>query len=91
MIDKENVTQFAQDNRIPFTTYKSLCHNQAITELIQEELNKINKTLAQVEKLKKFRLIDVELTSEDPELTATMKLKRKYVSENFHSLIAEMY
>lgn len=91
MIDKENVTQFAQDNRIPFTTYKSLCHNQAITELIQQELDKINKTLAQVEKLKKFRLIDVELTSEDPELTATMKLKRKYVSENFSDLITEMY
>jgi len=58
--------------------------------LIQEELNKINKTLAQVKKLKKFRLIGVELTSENLELTATMKLKRKYVSENFNGLITEM-
>ena len=58
--------------------------------MIQEELNKINKTLAQVKKLKKFRLIGVELTSENLELTATMKLKRKYVSENFNGLITEM-
>jgi len=59
--------------------------------LIQEELDKINKTLAQVKKLKKFSLIVVELTSEDLELTATKKLKRKYVSESFNGLITEMY
>ncbi len=91
MIDKENVTQYAQDNRIPFTTYKSLCHNEDIRDLIQKEVNKVNKTLAQVETLKDFRLIDIELTSDDPELTATMKLKRKYVNERFKDLIREMY
>ena len=91
MIDKENVTQYAQDNRIPFTTYKSLCHNEEIRDLIQKEVNKVNKTLAQVETLKDFRLIDIELTSDDPELTATMKLKRKYVNERFKDLIREMY
>jgi long-chain acyl-CoA synthetase len=91
MIDKENVTQYAQDNRIPFTTYKSLCHNGEIRDLIQKEVNQVNKTLAQVETIKDFRLIDIELTSDDPELTATMKLKRKYVNERFKDLIREMY
>lgn len=91
MIDKENVTQFAQDERIPFTTYKSLCHNATIEELIEKEISQVNKTLAQVETIKKFRLIDIELTSDDPELTATMKLKRKYVNERFEDLIESMY
>jgi long-chain acyl-CoA synthetase len=91
MIDKENVTQYAQDNRIPFTTYKSLCHTSDIKDLIQKEINQVNKTLAQVETIKEFRLIDLELTSDDPELTATMKLKRKYVNERFKDLINEMY
>lgn len=91
MIDKENVTQYAQDNRIPFTTYKSLCRNTDIRDLIQKEINGVNKTLAQVETIKDFRLIDIELTSDDPELTATMKLKRKYVNERFKDLIKEMY
>lgn len=91
MIDKENVTQYAQDERIPFTTYKSLCHNENINELIDREIVAVNKTLAQVETIKKFRLIDIELTSDDPELTATMKLKRKYVNERFSGLIEEMY
>lgn len=91
MIDKENVTQHAQDNRIPFTTYKSLCQREEIIDLIQKEVDSVNRTLAQVEAIKKFRLITVELTSEDAEMTATMKLKRKYVSERFKDLIEDMY
>jgi len=91
MIDDENVTQYAQDQRIPFTTYKSLCHNEEIIELIQKEVNKVNKTLAQVETIKKFQLIDIKLTTDDSELTATMKLKRKYVGERFNDLIDGMY
>ena len=41
--------------------------------------------------IKKFRLIDVELTSDDPELTATMKLKRKFVCKRFEHLVESMY
>ena len=91
MIDKENVTQYAQDERIPFTTYQSLSRNEQIIELIGSEINEINKTLAKVETIKKFRLIDVELTSDDPELTATMKLKRKFINERFSEMIESMY
>lgn len=91
MIDKENVTQFAQDARVPFTTFKSLCGNPDIGKLIENEVAGVNRTLARVEKIKKFRLIDVELTSDDPELTATMKLKRKTVNERFSPLIEAMY
>lgn len=91
MIDKENVTQYAQEKRVPFTTYKSLCHCEEVIELIKNEINGVNKTLAQVESIKKFRLIDIELSNEDPELTATMKLKRSFVNERFSNLIEEMY
>ena len=50
-----------------------------------------NYQLAQVENVRKFCLIDIELSADDPELTATMKLKRKYVNEKFSDLIASMY
>jgi len=91
MIDKDNVTQYAEDERIPFTTYKSLCEREEIIDLIQQEVDAVNKTLAQVEAIKKFRLIPIELTTEDAEMTATMKLKRKYASERFNDLIKDMY
>ena len=45
----------------------------------------------QVEQLKYFRLIDVLLTAEDEELTATMKLKRSFVEKKHKHLIDSMY
>ena len=43
------------------------------------------------ETLKKFRLIDKQLTVEDDELTASMKLKRNIVNEKYADLIDQMY
>ena len=44
-----------------------------------------------VEKIKKFRLIDILLTAEDDELTPTMKLKRSFVETKHGELISQMY
>ena len=51
----------------------------------------MNNRFNHVEQVKKFRLIDVQLTAEDEEMTPTMKLKRKLVSEKYADLIASMY
>jgi len=91
MIDDEHVTQYAQDNRIPFTTYASLTESQEIVKLIHQEVDKVNKQFARVETIKKFRLIDIMLTTDDDEITPTGKLKRKFVSEKFEKLIDSMY
>ncbi len=91
MIDQENVTKFAQDNDVPFTNYTSLCHTEAVKDLIWEEIEKVNQKFARVETIKKFRLIDQLLDPEDEELTPTMKLKRKVVNEKYAGMINEMY
>jgi long-chain acyl-CoA synthetase len=91
MIDEENVVKYAQDQRIPFTTYKSLTQQPEIIKLIEREVDKVNKNLARVEQVKKFRLIDIKLTTDDDEITATMKLKRKYIAERFKDPIESMY
>ena len=83
--------KYAQANRIPFTTYASLTENPEIIKLIQKEVDKVNEKLARVETLKKFRLLNIQLTPEDEEVTPTMKLKRKYVNEKFKDLIESMY
>ena len=91
MIDQENVTKFAHDNDVPFTNYTSLCHTQAVQDLISNEIDQVNSKFARVETIKKFRLIDQLLDPEDDELTPTMKLKRKVVHEKYADLISEMY
>ena len=91
MIDHENVEQFAQSRRIPFSNYASLCAADEIRELVSGIVEDVNRDLAQVERIKKFKLIDILLTAEDDELTPTMKLKRSFVEEKYASLISEMY
>ena len=91
MIDNETVSQFAQENNVPFSDFKSLCSTAEVQALIKSEIERINLSLAQAETLKKFRLIDKQLTVEDDEFTASMKLKRNVVNEKYADLIDQMY
>ena len=91
MIDQENVEKFAQDNKIPFSDFASLCAAQPVVDMIRAEVEAVNKEFARVEQIKDFRLINVLLTAEDDELTATMKLKRGLVETKHKALIDEMY
>jgi len=91
MIDQENVEKFAQDRKVPFNNFKSLCAAQEVRDLIQSVVEETNREFARVEQIKDFRLIDVLLTAEDEELTATMKLKRSFVETKHKKLIDEMY
>ena len=91
MIDQENVEKFAQDKRVPFSNFKSLCAAPEVKALIGGIVEETNREFARVEQIKDFRLIDVLLTAEDEELTATMKLKRSFVEQKHKKLIDEMY
>jgi long-chain acyl-CoA synthetase len=91
MIDQENVENFAQEHRIPFGDFASLCAAPQVVALIGGEVAKVNKQFARVEQIKDFRLINILLTAEDDELTPTMKLKRSFVEQKHASLIDAMY
>jgi long-chain acyl-CoA synthetase len=90
-IEYDNVAKWAQERSIAYTTFKSLSQNQDVIELIREEVNAANKVFAQVETIKKFKLLEKELDHDDDELTATLKLRRKTINEKFGPLIEEMY
>ncbi len=91
MIDQENVEKFAQDQDVPFSNYSSLTRAPEVQALIQAELDRVNKKFARVEQIKKFFLLENQLTAEDEELTPTMKLKRKLVEKKYAAQIEAMY
>ncbi|MFN7644237.1 MAG: AMP-dependent synthetase/ligase [Burkholderiales bacterium] len=91
MIDQENVERFAQDHDVPFSNYTSLTRAKEVQDLIWREIESVNRKFARVEQVKKFRLIETQLTAEDEELTPTMKLKRKLVQQKYAELIEGMY
>ena len=91
MIDQENVERFAQENRVPFSDFASLCATPSVQELVRSEVEEANAGLAPVEQIKDFRLIDILLTAEDDEMTPTMKLRRRLVEQKHGALIGQMY
>ncbi len=91
MIDQENVEKYAQDNDVPFSNYASLTRSAEVQNLIQLEIDRVNKKFARVEQIKKFFLLDTQLSAEDEELTPTMKLKRKLVEKKYSPQIEAMY
>jgi long-chain acyl-CoA synthetase len=91
MIDYDNVAKHAQDQNVPFTDFASLCRAREVQDLIWSEIERVNSAFARVETIKKFRLIEQQLTPEDDEVTPTMKLKRKFVSEKYKAMIDGMY
>ena len=91
MIDQENVEKFAQDANVPFSNYASLTRSKEVQALIQGEIDRVNKKFARVEQIKKFFLLENQLTAEDEELTPTMKLKRKLVEKKYAPQVEAMY
>jgi long-chain acyl-CoA synthetase len=91
MIDQENVEKYAQDHDVPFSNYASLTRAPEIVALIGREIERANAKFARVEQVKKFRLLETQLTAEDEELTPTMKLKRQLVQKKYAAMIESMY
>jgi long-chain acyl-CoA synthetase len=54
-------------------------------------VDRVNKSLAQVEQVKKFAIIPKKLYEEDGEVTPTMKVKRKSINEAYKDIIEKMY
>jgi long-chain acyl-CoA synthetase len=58
---------------------------------IQVFVNDLNKQFSNPEQLKKFSILPRDFTIDDGELTPTLKIRRKQISENWSSVIESMY
>lgn len=90
-LELDNVSDWAQENRLAYTTYKSLAENDEVKKLIQGEVDGVNEQLARVEKIRKFTILTKELDQDDDEVTATMKVRRSTVEKKFKQMIDAMY
>jgi len=90
-IELDTVGDWAQKNRIPFTTYADLSAKQAVVDLVGEWVASVNEQFAQVETIKRFVLLPKELDTDSGEVTATQKVKRRALEEQFADLIEGMY
>jgi len=91
VIDEDTVGKWAQERRVPFTTFTDLTQSPEVRKLIAGEVEQVNRTLSSPEQVKKFALLPKRLYHEDGEVTPTMKVKRKAIMEKFGEIVAGLY
>jgi long-chain acyl-CoA synthetase len=68
-----------------------LVQTDEVREMVQNELDRANAKYARVEQVKKFALLDHDLSQETGELTPTLKLKRNVVNERYQDVFESLY
>ncbi|GAA3985471.1 long-chain fatty acid--CoA ligase [Hymenobacter antarcticus] len=78
-------------NGVPDASNEELIKNEKVVELYEGLVKKYNKSFAQWEQVKKIVLLPEQWTVETGEMTPTMKVKRKIITENNKGVIEGMY
>ncbi|MDQ3957107.1 MAG: long-chain fatty acid--CoA ligase [Actinomycetota bacterium] len=89
-LDEEKAPAWAKEQGIEGDIAAIAGHERTIKE-IESAVNEINKGLAKVEAIKKFRILERDFLQEENEITPTMKVKRKTINEIYADVIEDMY
>jgi long-chain acyl-CoA synthetase len=87
----ESLREYADTHNIPYSRVEDLTNKQEIYELIEKEMNVIQRKLANYEKVRKFTILDHSFSLENGEITPSLKIRRQYVEERYKPLIEAMY
>jgi long-chain acyl-CoA synthetase len=89
-LDEEEIAGYAAEHGLP-TDIPALCREPAVRALVQQALDQANEKYAQVERVKKFAILDHDLSQETGELTPTLKVKRNVVNEMYADVFDALY
>ena len=90
-LDEEEIVPWARDHGIDDTSIPALAENAEVRALIQADLDIANAHYAQVEQVKKFFILEHDLSQETGELTPTMKVKRNVINEKYAARFDALY
>ncbi len=90
-LDGEAITEWAAKNGMSGASFAEIAVDERTHEMISGYLDVLNNQLNRWEQIKKFAIIDRELSVESGDLTPSLKLKRNVVTKDFGDLIAALY
>jgi len=90
-VETDTVCDWCTRRGLTYTTYRDLTELPEVRELVEEIIAGTNAQLAQVEQVKRFELLGVELDEDAGQLTATQKVKRAAIAKEFADDIEELY
>jgi len=90
-IDFENVGKWAEKHHIPYTTFVDLSQKPEVYDLIRKDVERVNRTLPEAARIRKFVLLHKEFDADEAELTRTRKLRRGAIKLRYWNMIEAMY
>ena len=90
-LDAEEIRRFAKAQGIETNDPAELATHPKIAGLVEQEVQAVNRHLASYESIKYHRIVPHDFSQETGELTPSLKVKRKFVSQKYADLIEEMY
>ncbi|MBL0749621.1 AMP-dependent synthetase/ligase [Nocardioides baculatus] len=90
-LDPDAMAGWAAENGMEGKSYTEVVQSDAVHTMVSNYVDELNAKLNRWETIKKWKLLDHDLTIESGELTPSMKVKRNVVEENHKALIDEMY
>ncbi len=85
------VAKWAEQQGLAFTNYTNLSTLPEVYEKLAQEVNKVNETLPDAQKINKFVLLYKELDADDGELTRTRKVRRSVIADKYKEIIDSIY
>jgi len=89
-LDPEEIVPWAKEQGLP-EDMESLAENEKVHEIVQAELDRANSNYARVEQIKKFTILDHDLSVETGELTPSLKVKRNVIYDRYGDLFESLY
>lgn len=90
-LDPDAMAGWAEENGMVGASYSEIVKSDAVHKMVGEYVDELNSRLNRWETIKKWRLLDHDLTIESGELTPSMKVKRNVVEKNNQDLIDSLY
>jgi long-chain acyl-CoA synthetase len=87
----DELKKWASQNGVPAKSNADLVKDEKVVKLYHDLVQKYNKGFAQWEQIKKSVLLPEHWTVESGEMTPTMKVKRKVITENNKAVIEDIY
>jgi len=90
-LDEEEIVPWAREQGIEDPSIPALADDERVRALIQADLDAANDRYARVEQVKRFFILDHDLSQETGELTPTLKVKRNVVYDVYAERFDRLY
>ena len=90
-MDYENVGRWAERNHIAYTTFTDLSQKEEVGELVRQDIDRVNRQLSPMTRLRKYVLLHKEFDPDEADLTRTRKLRRTAMEQRYGDVTEAMY